>query len=219
MKARPPEPLAPGPFAEAQERPPVDAHQLRSPLLRRLVDALLARRAAQRPALVRETNLPLQTVADLLAGLASRGLVVVNGRFSGMPGRSTLSYSLAGSAAVGLFVRVAAAHVEAGLCDLHGALIANECTPRTSEGASGLVEHIDKAARLICHHADIEHFRLAAAYVVLEGDDPDMAGVVEPLALCLGCPVDLDFEVGVGVAERLDRMHKRLLAALFGEAP
>lgn len=187
-----------------------------SAAVRRLVDVLLTRRAAQRPALVREMNLPLQTVTDLLEGLASRGLVVVNGRMTGIPGRSSLSYSLAASAAAGLSVHVTASSMETSLCDLRGALIASERRPFAATDGTVLVERIDQAARLICQHADIEHFRLGAAYVVLEERATTMADIAGPLALCLGCPVDLDLRSGMLPAAHLERAHQSLLAALFG---
>ena len=183
-----------------------------SPLLRRLADVLLTRQAVQRPTLARQTGLSLQVIADLLAELESRGLVVVNGRFNGIPGRSNLSYALAAGAAAALAAQVCDSWIEVALCDLRGAVLTTERAPLDPDGAA-LDEQFAAVIRLACARAGIERFRLGAAHIHIEaGDGDQLAG----LATQLGCPVILDSTVGRTQAERLNLARRDLLDQLFG---
>lgn len=185
-----------------------------SPLLRRLADVLLSRQAIQRPALARETNLSLQVVADLLAELERRGLVVVNGRFTGMPGRSNLTYALAAGAAAALALRVSEQQIEATLCDLRGATLASE-SARRDRGE--LSDEVGAALRRLCETAGIERYRLGAAHVGLPASAAAHAPQIsaELLAQC-GCHARIDIDVELSQSVRAEAAHRELLGTLFG---
>jgi hypothetical protein len=179
---------------------------------------MLTRQAVQRPALVRETNLPLQVIADLLAKLESRGLVLVNGRFTGMPGRSNLTYTLAAGAAAALALRIDERLIEATLCDLRGTPVASEQALSEAIG-EGTVAEIDQVVRLVCRRAGIERFRLGAASLRIDRSDGiDHQGLRTELAARLNCPVDLDTRRPLTASEQLERAHRHLLVSLFGDA-
>lgn len=186
-----------------------------SPLLRRLADVLLARQSVQRPTLARQTNLPLQVISDLLAELESRGLVVVNGRFNGIPGRSNLSYALAAGAAAALAVDLNENGIDVALCDLRGMVLVSERTPFIPGGPS-LDDRLGTAIRRACERAGIERFRIGLARVKV-----DQAGMprerLAALTAQLGCPVVLDDDTARTQPERLERARHDLLSLLFGD--
>ena len=188
-----------------------------SPLLRRLVDVLLARQSVQRPTLARQTNLPLQVISDLLAELESRGLVVVNGRFNGIPGRSNLSYTLAAAAAAAMAAHISETGIEVALCDLRGAVLISESAPFVP-GGPGLDDRLGIAVRRACEQAGIERFRIGAARVTFDQAAGMPRERLAALTTQLGCPVTFDEDVGHSQAARLDLARHDLLSLLFGDA-
>jgi hypothetical protein len=184
-------------------------------MLRRLVDVLLARQSVQRPTLARQTNLPLQVISDLLAELESRGLVVVNGRFNGIPGRSNLSYALAAGAAAALAVDLNEQGIDVALCDLRGTVLVSERTPFIP-GGPNLDDRLGTAVRRACERAGIERFRIGLARVKV-----DQAGMprerLAALTAQLGCPVVLDDDTARTHPERLERARHDLLSLRFGD--
>lgn len=183
-------------------------------MLRRLADVLLARKTVQRPTLARQTGLPLQVISDLLAEMESRGLVVVNGRFNGIPGRSNLSYTLASGAAVAMAGHVGKGRIELVLCDLRGTPVAHTSAP-IGVGGSQLGEQIETVARAACERAGVERFRIGVAHLRFD-DVPHPA--VSGLAAQLGCPVTLDDDAERAQTERLELARLDLLGMLFGTA-
>jgi hypothetical protein len=198
---------------ELREESP-DGDYRRSGLLRRLADVLLARQGVQRPTLARQTGLPLQVISDLLAEMESRGLVVVSGRFNGIPGRSNLSYTLAAGAAVAMAAEVSEGRIELVLCDLPGTPVAHATAPIETDGPA-LGEQIGSVARMACERAGVERFRIGAAHLRFERTaDADIAG----LEAQLGCAVRLDEDADRAQSERLEQARLDLLGMLFGTA-
>lgn len=203
-----------GPGDEGRRNSPVGENR-DAPRLRRLVNVLFTRQSVQRPALARETNLSLQVVADLLAELERRGLVLVNGRFTGMPGRSNLTYALAAGAAAALAIRVSDHRIETTLCDLRGSTLASQATPLQT---NGLADQIGAAVRRVCEKAGLERYRLGVAHVTLEpGASAHAPEIRAELLVTCGCPTRVDFDTERPLSDQLEAARDDLLDLVFGE--
>ncbi len=120
----------------------------------------MAGESLQRPALAQRIGLSKLAVSELLAGLEVRGLVQVEGKLGGAPGRSQLSYALKADAALVLGFDVGGTKIAGAIADLRGQVLAETTEPTVQSGAADLVAQLGNMADTLCAEAGVPRFRL-----------------------------------------------------------
>lgn len=168
----------------------------------------------QRPALAQRIGLSRLAVSELLAGLEVRGLVQVEGRLGGAPGRSQLSYALKADAALALGFDVGGTKIAGAIADLRGQVLAEATEPTAQSGAADLVAQLGSMTDALCRQAGVPRFRLrtgavgipAAVHPVtadlsLAGNLPGLEGgnLRSSLSEALGVTILIDNDVNLAL--------------------
>ena len=174
----------------------------------------------QRPALAQRIGLSKLAVSELLAGLEVRGLVRVEGKLGGAPGRSQLSYALKADAALVVGFDVGGTKIAGAIADLRGHVLAEATEPTVQSGAADLIAQLARMADDLCRAADVPRFRLrtgafgvpAAVHPVtadlsLAGNLPDLEGsnLRSGLRQALGVNVLIDNDVNLALLAEIEQ--------------
>jgi len=119
----------------------------------------------QRPALAQRIGLSKLAVSELLAGLEVRGLVQVEGKLGGAPGRSQLSYALKADAALVLGFDVGGTKIAGAVADLRGQVLAETTEMTVQSGPADLVAQLSRMTDELCRAAGVPRFRLRTGAV------------------------------------------------------
>lgn len=148
------------------KRPPLSARKNSlSGYLRLLAETMMDGESLQRPALAQQVGLSKLAVSELLADLEVRGLVKVEGKLGGPPGRSQLSYALRADAALAVGFDVGGTKIAGAIADLRGQILAEADEPTVQSGAADLVAQLARMADALCRQAGVPRFRLRAGAV------------------------------------------------------
>ncbi len=192
--------------------------------LRLLVETMMEGESLQRPALAQRIGLSRLAVSELLADLEVRGVVQVDGRLGGTPGRSQLSYALKADAALTLGFDVGGTKVAGALADLRGHILAEITEPTVQSGAEGLVTQIGAMAASLCQHAGVQAYRVRGAAVgvpaavhpltadlSLAGNLPGLEGgnLRAALGAALGVNVRIDNDVNLALLAEVSQGSAR----------
>ena len=188
--------------------------------LRLLAETMMAGESLQRPALAQRIGLSRLAVSELLAGLEVRGLVQVEGRLGGAPGRSQLSYALKADAALVVGFDVGGTKIAGAIADLRGQLLAETTEPTVQSGAADLIAQLGRMTDALCRQAGVPRFRLrtgaigipAAVHPItadlsLAGNLPGLEGgnLRSGLRDALGVNILIDNDVNLALLAELDR--------------
>lgn len=174
----------------------------------------------QRPALARQVGLSRLAVSELLAELEVRGLVRVEGKLGGAPGRSQLSYALRSDAALVIGFDVGGTKVAGAVADLRGQIIAETVEPTVQTGLSDLIAQLARMADTMCRDAELARFRLRIGAVgvpaavdpstgdlTLAGNLPGLEGgnLRSGLRSALGVDVLVDNDVNLALLAEVEQ--------------
>jgi predicted NBD/HSP70 family sugar kinase len=185
---------------------------------RAVLDLLLARGALSRPALGELTGLSKPTMSQILARLATAGLVRTSGSSAGRPGPNAMLYEVDPTAAYVGGLDVTPRRIRAAVADITGRTVGEYELPTPGRAAADTLARVTKAVDGACGEAGVERAALRQLVVGTPGafdpgtqrlryarhlpgwHDPQLLG---QLREALGIPVDFDNDVNLAAVAEL----------------